>query len=353
MAEVNRESVLILTGGEPLLRPDIYDLVGEASALGFWTVLGSHGGLLDERAAERLAAAGLKGVGVSLDSVDAARHDAFRGIPGAWRKTVAALDVMRRRGLSFLIEMTVTRDNRREIATMAECAMGWGAAALNVFFLVPTGRGATVNGLAALETEECLRQIALLQAKLAGGLMLNAKCAPQYRRVLWELDSASPFVRTFRGGGCPAGTYYCRLGPTGDVTPCPYMDLPVGNIRQSSFADIWRSSPVLRSLREEKRGGRCGACEFAEMCGGCRCRAYAVTGDILAEDPGCSYQPGSRGGQPIRLPAEGTYGAAVVGELEWTAGARERLSSVPFFARGMVEKAVEKAALKRGLSRVD
>ncbi len=352
LSRVNPSAVLILTGGEPLLRPDIYDLIAEASAIGFWTVLGSHGGLLDDKVATRLVAAKLKGVGVSLDSLDPAAHNRFRGIAKAWEKTVAALGVMQSKGMSFLIEMTVTQENRHELSAMADFAIEKGAAALNVFFLVRTGRGANLNDITATEYEETLCELAALQKKHAGRLLLNAKCAPHYRRVLWELDHDSPFVRTFSGGGCPAGTYYCRIGPQGDVTPCPYMTLSVGNVRQTPFETLWRDSPILREFREAKRGGRCGDCEFSELCGGCRCRAYAATGDYLAEDPGCSYQPGQYGGVAIPLPPEQTYGAPVVAELAWTAEAKERLENVPAFARGMVMKAVEKAARQRGLANV-
>jgi AdoMet-dependent heme synthase len=348
IAEVNPQAVLILTGGEPLLRKDIYDLVRAASETGFWTVLGSHGGMLDGAVAEKLVAAGLKGVGVSLDSVDAERHDKFRGIQGAFRRTSAALEVMRAVGLPFLIETTVTRWNRSELAPMAELATERGATALNVFFLVPTGRGASLNDLSPRDYEEALVELARLQEEYAGRLLVNAKCAPHYRRVLWERDHDSTFVRTFHGGGCPAGTYYCRITPDGDLTPCPYMPLPVGNLRQTRFAELWRESPVLRQFREDRRGGRCGECEFGELCGGCRCRAYATTGDFLAEDRSCTYQPGTYGGEAIPLPPERTYGAAEDGELPWTEGARAKMNAIPFFARGMVRRAVEGAARRRG-----
>jgi radical SAM protein with 4Fe4S-binding SPASM domain len=348
IAEVNPQAVLILTGGEPLLRKDIYDLIAAASRIGFWTVLGSHGGMLDGKVAERLQGVGLKGVGVSLDSVDAERHDAFRGIAGAWARTMAAVGVMREVGLPFLVETTVTRMNRREVRAMAELAVREGATALNVFFLVPTGRGASLNDLSANAIEEVLVELGELQEELAGTLMVNAKCAPHYRRVLWERDPESKFVRTFHGGGCPAGTYYCRITPEGDLTPCPYMPLAVGNLRDTDFATLWKTSSVLEDLRTAARGGRCGSCEFGELCGGCRCRAYATSGDLLAEDPSCRYTPGAHGGASVPLPPERTYGAGGGEELPWTAGARARIDQIPFFARGMVRRAVEAAARRRG-----
>jgi len=356
LAEVNSQAVLILTGGEPLLRPDIYDLIRTASKIGFWTVLGSHGGFLDARVADKLLKADLKGAGVSLDSLDPGRHDAFRGIPKAWKRTVSAMDVMRDKGLPFLIEMTVTGNNRGELAAMADFAVEKGATALNVFFLVPTGRGAELNDLTPEQYEEALKELALLQKRHAGRLMINAKCAPHYRRVVWEMDPDSAFVRTFFGGGCPAGTYYCRINPKGDVTPCPYMPLVVGNVRETPFKDIWEGSTVLRELREAKRGGRCGDCEFSELCGGCRCRAYAATGDYLAEDPSCTYEPGQYGGRRIPLSPERTYGAIASpasSKMTWTSEAEEKLKGVPGFARGMVRGAVERSARKRGFSIVN
>jgi len=348
IGEVNPQAVLILTGGEPLLRKDIFDIIRTSREIGFWTVLGSHGGMLDAEVADRLVDAGLRGVGVSVDSVQAVQHNRFRGISGAWEKTVAAMSVMRQRGLPFLVETTVTRFNKDRLGEMAAFAAAQGATALNVFFLVPTGRGANLNDLTPGEYEQTLVALARLQGEYEGKLLVNAKCAPHYRRALWELDADSKFVRTFHGGGCPAGTYYCRITPKGDLTPCPYMPLPVGNLREASFATLWRTAPVLRELREARRGGRCGSCEFSELCGGCRCRAYATTGDVLAEDPSCTYVPGTHGGKAIPLPPERTYGSTDAEELPWTEGARARVADVPFFARGMVKRAVEAAARKRG-----
>jgi radical SAM protein with 4Fe4S-binding SPASM domain len=182
----------------------------------------------------------------------------------------------------------------------------------------------------------------------ADGLLIRAKCAPHFRRILWQLNPASPLLKNYAHGSCPAGKYYCRITPEGDVTPCPYMPVAAGNLRQASFAELWRQSPVFSDLREPKLGGRCGACEFAKLCGGCRCRAYASYGDYLAEDPACSYQPGAHGGQVIELPATLTFGLPVDYELVWEESARARMATIPSFARGMVVKAVEAYARRRG-----
>jgi radical SAM protein with 4Fe4S-binding SPASM domain len=184
----------------------------------------------------------------------------------------------------------------------------------------------------------------------AGGLLLRAKCAPHFRRIIWELDPTSPLLKNYAHGSCPAGKYYCRITPEGNVTPCPYMPVSAGNLREHSFADLWQSAGVFNDLREPKLGGRCGVCEFSKICGGCRCRAYATYGDYLAEDPACAYQPGAHGGALIDLPAEQTFGLEVSYELQWEAAARARLEAIPSFARGMVVKAVEAYARSSGRS---
>src|SRR2546425_1861678 len=142
----------------------------------------------------------------------------------------------------------------------------------------------------------------------ADGLLIRAKCAPHFRRILWQLNPSSALLKNYAHGSCPAGKYYCRITPEGDVTPCPYMPVSAGNLRSAGFAELWRSSPVFGDLRDPKLGGRCGACEFSKICGGCRCRAYATYGDYLAEDPACGYQPGAHGGGGIDPPAAPTFG---------------------------------------------
>jgi radical SAM protein with 4Fe4S-binding SPASM domain len=182
----------------------------------------------------------------------------------------------------------------------------------------------------------------------ADGLLIRAKCAPHFRRIIYELNPDSPLLRNYAHGSCPAGKYYCRITPDGDVTPCPYMPVAAGNLRSASFAALWRSAGVFDDLRDPKLGGRCGACEFSKICGGCRCRAYATYGDYLAEDPACGYQPGAHGGRVIDLPASMTFGLPVAPEMVWQDAARARLDAIPSFARGMVVKAVEAYARGRG-----
>jgi radical SAM protein with 4Fe4S-binding SPASM domain len=380
IARVNPNVFLILTGGEPLLRRDIFDVAGYASAKGFTTVLGTNGVLLREREAQRMRESGVLGASISLDSTDRVKHDAFRRLSGSWDGAVRATRVLTDAGLDFSLHMSVTDWNVREVPAMIDLARELGAKVLNFFFLVRTGRGQDLTDIDAAAYERILTYLAKVQGtgdgppsfvrRLLGmgggepaerfedpwstpvgradGLLIRAKCAPHFRRILWELNPSSPLLRNYAHGSCPAGKYYCRITPEGDVTPCPYMPVAVGNLRATAFDELWRSAPAFDALREPKLGGRCGACEFSKVCGGCRCRAYATYGDYLAEDPACGYQPGAHGGAVIELPATLTFGLPVDYQLTWEPAARERLQAIPSFARGMVVKAVEAYARGRG-----
>jgi radical SAM protein with 4Fe4S-binding SPASM domain len=381
IAGVNPNVFLILTGGEPLLRRDIWDVAAYAAEKQFTTVLGTNGVLLREREARLMRERGVLGASISLDSTDAARHDRFRRLPGAWEGAVRATRVLSDAGLDFSLHMSVTDWNVGEVPAMIDLARDLGAKVLNFFFLVRTGRGRALTDIDAAEYERILRYLADAQGvgqgppswvqrmlgrgpdqgrgagfedpwstpvAKADGLLIRAKCAPHFRRILWERNPGSPLLRNYAHGSCPAGKYYCRITPEGDVTPCPYMPVAAGNLRQASFADLWREADVFADLRDPKLGGRCGACEFSKVCGGCRCRAYATHGDYLAEDPACAYQPGAHGGEVLELPATLTFGLPVDYELAWEPAARERLQAIPSFARGMVVKAVEAYARSSG-----
>jgi len=380
IGRVNPNVFLILTGGEPLLRRDIFEVAGYASAKGFTTVLGTNGVLLREREAQRMRESGVLGASISLDSTDRVKHDGFRRLPGSWGGAVRATRVLTDAGLDFSLHMSVTDWNVAEVPAMIDLARTLGAKVLNFFFLVRTGRGKDLTDIDAAAYERILTYLARAQGAgqgppsfvrrmlgMAGGeggdkfedpwstpvgqadgLLIRAKCAPHFRRILWEMNPSSPLLRNYAHGSCPAGKYYCRITPGGDVTPCPYMPVAVGNLRETAFDALWRTAPAFEALRDPKLGGRCGACEFSRVCGGCRCRAYATYGDYLAEDPACGYQPGAHGGAVIELPATLTFGVPVDYQLTWEPAARERLQAIPSFARGMVVKAVEAYARGRG-----
>jgi radical SAM protein with 4Fe4S-binding SPASM domain len=381
IASVNPHVFLILTGGEPFLRKDLFEIAGYAAEKKFTTVFGTNGVLLREKEARLMREHNVLGASISLDSVDRVKHDAFRHLPGSWDGAIRATRVLTEEGLDFSMHMSVTDWNVGEVPAMIDLARELGAKVLNFFFLVRTGRGRDLTDIDAAAYERILTYLAKAQGVgegppsfvkrmlgmgptpaaadtfedpwstpvgRAGDLLIRAKCAPHFRRILYEMNPSSPLLKNYAHGSCPAGKYYCRITPGGDVTPCPYMPVSAGNLRTSSFGDLWRSARVFDDLRQPDLRGRCGACEFSKICGGCRCRAYAVYGDYLAEDPACGYQPGGHGGITIDLPASVTFGLAVDYELTWDEGARARLHAVPSFARGMVVKAVEAYARGRG-----
>jgi radical SAM protein with 4Fe4S-binding SPASM domain len=184
-------------------------------------------------------------------------------------------------------------------------------------------------------------------------MLVNAKCAPHFVRNLLSAEEAAPFPKTFAGGagGCPAGTHYLGIRPNGDLTPCPYLPLFAGNLRESSLRSLWDDSELFRRIRDRNSlGGRCGACELSSMCGGCRARAYGMTGDLLAADPLCTHEPGTLREAVGRLrPTAVEYGEAPAAALEWEPAARERMQKIPAFVRGMVTRAVESWCAKNGV----
>jgi AdoMet-dependent heme synthase len=379
IAVTNPNVFLILTGGEPLLRKDIFDIATCSADKGFTVVLGTNGVLLREPQARQMRQSGIQGASISLDSTDPDKHDAFRHLPGAWRGAVRATEALRAEGLDFSLHTSITSWNVEEIPAMIDLAGELGAKVLNFFFLVRTGRGEGITDITPQQYEQILTYLARIQglgntddggsgerasvfdrpedpwtvpAGRSGGLIIRAKCAPFFRRVLYTLDAKSPLLQNYAHGSCPAGKAYCRIMPEGEVTPCPYMPLVAGNLRESSFAEIWDGAEVFQDLREPRLGGRCGPCEFSKICGGCRCRAYATYGDYLAEDPACGYQPGQFGGQVISLGEEQTFGFEAPQELEWSPEAQDRLQRLPSFARGMVIKGVERYAAAHGVTRI-
>ncbi len=324
--------MLILTGGEPLLRRDIYDIARYASSLGIWVVMGTNGVLVTDEVVAKMIECGVQGVAISIDSLDPAKHDHFRGGPNAWEYSVRALEICRANGLQVLVQTTVVEMNYAEISKMLAFARDKGAWSFNLYFLVQTGRGQQMSSLSAEQTETMLTNLVDWQDEYRP-MLVRSKCAPQFKQIAYARGSGG-----LESGGCMAGTEYCRITPQGDITPCPYMTAVAGNVRDQSFADVWRTSSVLNELRDLRQlKGRCGRCEFKELCGGCRCRAYAVYGDYLQEDPACRYQPT---GRPLEL-----------GRVVWSAEAQARLERIPIaFIRGKVERGVEAYAQRQGVA---
>jgi radical SAM protein with 4Fe4S-binding SPASM domain len=242
--------------------------------------------------------------------------------------------------------------NVADVPDLVELAWRLGARAFNLFFLVCTGRGEQVTDLSPAQHEAILVLLNGLQKAYEGRIGIGAKCAPQYQRIAYQADPGSPHLRGFTGG-CPAATHYCRISPTGDLTPCPYLPLAVGNLKAQRLSDLWQESFLLKALRDRSRlGGRCGRCEFRGVCSGCRARAFAECGDYHAEDPSCPYEPGQVGTAPIVPDPARTYGLSPTLTLPWSTQALERLERVPTFARGMVVRAAERYAQEHGHAEV-
>ncbi len=345
MAELNPNLLLILTGGEPLLRKDIYDLASYASKKGMMIVLGTNGNLIDDDIAKRLKESGVTGIGISLDSTIPGYHDDFRGIPGAWDDTLNGIEACRRQGIDFQIQTTVTKENFHKIPDIIEFASNIGARVFNLFFLVCTGKGQELTDITPEQYDQALHQLYEIHKKYQGKMMVGSKCAPHYRRIVYEQDTESPLIRAY-AGGCPAATYYCRITPEGNVTPCPYMPNISGNVREKSFVDIWKESTDFQTLRHASLNGRCGICEFRDICKGCRARALATTGNQMDEDTWCNYLPGKHGNKIIQLATSDTFGAEEDFTLTWSPAAKGILKQIPSFGRGMVIKNVENFALK-------
>ncbi len=340
LADLCPGAMLVFTGGEPLLRLDLFKLVAHAAHRGLLPVLGTSGVLLTDEWAQQLAECGLAGVGLSLDSLQPEQHDAFRGLPGAWRKTVDSIAACQRHGLAVQIHTTATRTNFTEIPDLIAFAAGQGAVAFHLFFLVCTGRGQRMTDITPDQYEAALKSLVVAQDIYKGRMLVRARCAPHFRRLAHDRSAELAASAV----GCLAGRSYCRVTPDGRITPCPYLPQEAGDIRANSLGNIWEAAPIFLQLRQPALQGRCGACEFAELCGGCRARAFAVKGDLMAEDPWCAYQPGSAGGQKVAL--ENDSQAA---QVEWTVEARARLARAPFALRPLVEKGVEAYARSKGL----
>ena len=296
IAELNPNIILILTGGEPLLRKDLFDLSRYASQKGMMVLLGTNACLINDDVAKKLKDNGFSGIGISLDSIHPEvsrfnqRHERFMEM------AVEGMKACKRQGLEIQVQTTVFKRNYDEIPEVVAFANKMGARVFNLFFLVCTGRGQDITDITSKQYEDALKQIYKLHNQYEGTMLVSAKCAPHYRRIAYEMNPESALIKNY-SGGCPAGTNYCRITPEGNVTPCPYMDTPCGNLKKKSFAEIWNNATILNELRDADLKGRCGECEFESICKGCRARALVTTGDQMEEDSWCDYVPGKHGGK--------------------------------------------------------
>jgi len=281
--------VLVFSGGEPLCREDLFELVEYARASRITTALATNGTLVDAAVAGRIKNSGISRVSVSLDGADAATHDRLRQQDGAFDRAIEGIDCLRAAGVSFQINVTLTKDNAHQLAGVYELAKALGAAALHIFMLVPIGCGqvlAETDMLSPQEYEEKMIEIYVLESR--GDLQVKVTCGPHYQRVIRQQGGQG--AKTNKG--CLAGLGVLFVSHRGDVFPCGYLPVMCGSVLNQKLADIWRTSADLAMMRDSSNlEGKCGVCGYREICGGCRGRAFAATGNYMAEEPFCAYIP--------------------------------------------------------------
>lgn len=327
-------TILVFSGGEPLLRSDIFHLMSYATKKGLVVALATNGTLIDQDLAKRIRESGVDRVSVSLDGADEPTHDAFRRLPGSFRSALAGVQALRAEGIPLQINVTVARHNADQLDEMVSLAKKLGAVALHLFLLVPVGCGMEIAEEQTLRADAYENTLNWLYEteRREPGLQLRATCAPHYFRVVRQRQAvqagrddpspAAPLGHPGMGGsgrgrgslhaatrGCLAGTGVCFVSHSGKVYGCGYMPIEAGDLRRAALAEIWQTSELFAQLRDlSGLKGKCGRCGFGTVCGGCRARAYGSTGDYLAEEPFCAYQPG---GRSAGLPAASEYQGGV------------------------------------------
>ncbi len=298
IAEV-AQPIVILTGGEPLLREDIFDIAQYGTDKGLRMVMAPNGTLVTKEIAQKMAVSGIRRISVSLDGATAESHDAFRGVQGAYQGALAGIENAKTAGIEFQINTTITKTNLEQIPLILKLAESLGAVAHHIFLLVPTGRGKYIvdQEIDAKEYEETLNWFYDQRDKTT--LQLKATCAPHYHRILRQRAKAEGQTVTFQSHGldavtkgCLAGSGFCFISHRGIVQPCGFLDLNCGDVTQQSFVEIWNNTPHFKTLRNNNLlKGKCGICEYRKVCSGCRARAHEATGDFMAEEPLCQYVP--------------------------------------------------------------
>jgi len=299
--------VLVFSGGEPLCREDLFELVAQAKSLGITPALATNGTLIEAAIAERIRDSGIIRVAVSLDGATAEIHNRLRQLKGAFQSALEGINHLREKNVPFQINVTLTRHNAGQLKDIYELAKSAGAVALHVFMLVPVGCGqvlAETDMLSPQQYEEMLVKICRLDSR--GQVQVKVTCGPHYERVirqqgLYQARLAADHLRgtapsNRRRGevlrGCLAGLGVLFIGHQGDVFPCGYLPVKCGNVLEQNLIEIWHSNEDLARMRDSNSlEGKCGVCEYRQICGGCRGRAYAVTGNYMAEEPFCAYIP--------------------------------------------------------------
>jgi heme b synthase len=294
--------IVILTGGEPLLRRDVFTLAAYGTELGLRMVMATNGTLLTPSEVKKIRESGIKRVSISLDGPTAKEHDAFRKVEGAFASAIAGIELLKKEGIPFQINTTITRHNAHLAEKMLRLAEDLGATAHHLFLLVPTGRAKEMvkQEIEAAEYEKLLHWFYEMRDKVS--LHLKATCAPHYYRILRQEAHARGEKVTFETygldavtRGCLGGTSFSFIAYDGVVQPCGYLELKCGDVTKESFKKVWETSSVFGRLRDfSQYEGKCGRCQYIRVCGGCRARAFEATGNFLAEEPLCVYEPSRR-----------------------------------------------------------
>ena len=304
--------IVILTGGEPLMRPDVFEVAEYAMSKGLRAVMSPNGTLITDEVAQKMKAIGIPRISVSLDFPTAELHDKFRGQPGAFEGALRGIQAALRNGVEVQVNTTITKLNAQYLDEMLKAAIDVGAVAFFPFMLVPTGRGKELEAeeLSPADYEETLNWIYERQKELGDKIFFKPTDAPHYWRVLRQRNKiaraegeglphphATAHPRSTGGmqamtRGCLAGSGFFFISHVGRVQGCGYLDVDAGNVKEQSLVDIWNNSKVFRDLRDlSLLKGKCGICEYQNVCGGCRARAYEATGDYLQAEPYCIYEP--------------------------------------------------------------
>jgi len=293
--------VVVLSGGEPLLRRDVFDIASYGTEKGLRMCLATNGSLVTDEVCSKIKESGIKIVSLSLDGSVEDVHDNFRNQKGAFSGTINAARLFKNHNIEFIINSSFTKRNQEEIPKVYKLGRELGATAWYMFMIVPTGRGEEImNELISKEDYEKILEWHYQMEKDEKDILVRPTCAPHYYRIVLQRskkDGTKFERRTLKfstGGakGCIAGQLIALIDIDGNVLPCSYFPKPAGNIREKSFKYIWENSELFKELRDFKKyKGRCGSCEYINVCGGCRARAYAVYGDYLDEEPFCGYVP--------------------------------------------------------------
>ena len=384
--------ILVLSGGEPLYRRDIFDLATYGINKGLRLSLATNGTLIDSKMADKIRDTGFARVAISLDGGNAATHDKFRAIPGSFNKAVEGIKNLIERGVSAQINTTIAKHNYKELPEILDLALKLGVDALHTFLLVPVGCGVDIaeDQMVSADTYEEILNWFYDQSKLHP-IDLKATCAPHYfrvraERILKEKKAGlkpTPFIphgTRLKAGhvdkvtipksggtvkasthglsamtkGCLAGTGVCFISHKGEVFPCGYLPAKAGDVRKEPFKDIWHFSKVFGNLRNpDLLKGKCGICEFKHICLGCRARAYSATGDYLDEEPFCSYNPsGEQSKEEVESSHTEAEGAMPEFSLSWNGDAKSIIAKIPFFIRKTVVKNVEDYAKTNNIANI-